>query len=139
MVKLNCTPIASASATASQLHPLQLLLLECVHFLSCTHSTKVASSGGWTTVVTRDLRTYYTLYCVCVITSGRTRGTAAEADTIRAQFGVIMYNTHEHLYVLYMHVCDHTRLVLARDTAAQSCWCIRVGGCARLTQTWWRR
>jgi len=32
---------------------------------------------------------------------------------------------------------DHTRLVLARDTTAQGCWCVRVSGCARLTQTWW--
>jgi len=30
-------------------------------------------------------------------------------------------------------------IVLARDTIAQGCWCVRVGGCTRLTQTWWRR
>jgi len=34
---------------------------------------------------------------------------------------------------------DNARLVLARDTNAQGCWCVRVGGCTRLTQTWWRR
>ena len=60
------------------------------------------SSGGGTTVVMHDLRTSYTLFCVCVITSGYTRGPAAEADTIREQSGV-----------------DHTRLVLTRDTTIQ--------------------
>jgi len=34
---------------------------------------------------------------------------------------------------------DHMRLVLARDTTTQWCWCVRVGGCTRLAQTWWRR
>ena len=40
---------------------------------------------GRTEVVTCNFRTYYTLYCVCVITSGRLQGEAAEADTIREQ------------------------------------------------------
>ena len=47
---------------------------------------EVGSSGGGTTVVTCDLRTYmYTLYCVCVITSGHTRGAAAEENAIGKQ------------------------------------------------------
>ena len=33
----------------------------------------------------RDLRTYYTLYCVCMITSGHTRGAVAEEDAVREQ------------------------------------------------------
>ena len=37
----------------------------------------MGSSGGGTTAVTCNLRTYYTLYSVCVITCGRTRGAAA--------------------------------------------------------------
>ena len=40
------------------------------------------NSGGRTTVVIRDLHTYYTLYCVYVITSGCTQGAAAEEDTV---------------------------------------------------------
>jgi len=34
---------------------------------------------------------------------------------------------------------DHVSLVLARDTTAQGCWCVRVGDSTRLTQMWWRR
>ena len=58
-------------------------------------ATEVGNSGGRTTVVIRDLRTYYTLYCVYVITSGCTQGaaaeedswgTAAEVDAVRVQF-----------------------------------------------------
>jgi len=45
--------------------------------------TEVGCSDGGTIVVNRDLRTYYTLYCVCVITSGRTGGAAAEEDAVR--------------------------------------------------------
>ena len=33
----------------------------------------------------RDLCTYYTLYCVCKITSGRNPGATAEADAIGEQ------------------------------------------------------
>jgi len=47
---------------------------------------EVGSSGSRTTVVTCNLRTdYYTLYCVCVITSGCTRGAAAEENAIGKQ------------------------------------------------------
>jgi len=35
--------------------------------------------------VTRDLCTYYTLYCVCVITSRHSQGAAVEADIIGEQ------------------------------------------------------
>jgi len=68
--------------------------------------------------------------CMCMISSGRTRGAAAEADAVgekqlkRTQSGCTS-------------VC--WPLVLARDTTTQGCWCVRVGGYARLTQTWWRR
>jgi len=44
--------------------------------------------GGRTTVVTCTFVLkilQYTLYCVCVITSGRTRGTAAEENAIGKQ------------------------------------------------------
>ena len=44
---------------------------------------EVGSSEGGATAMMCDLRTYYTLYCVCVITSGRTRGAAAEEDVVR--------------------------------------------------------
>ena len=40
--------------------------------------TEVGSSGSVTRLVMHDIHTY-TLYYVCVITSGRTRGAAAEA------------------------------------------------------------
>jgi len=36
-----------------------------------------------TSVVTHNLFTYYTSYCVCMITGGRNLGAAAEADPIR--------------------------------------------------------
>ena len=52
----------------------------CVCVYVCA---EVGCSGGGTIVVNRDLRSYYTLYCVCVITSGRTRGAAAEEDAVR--------------------------------------------------------
>ena len=62
----------------------------------------------------RDLCTYYTLYCMCVLTSGHTRGAAADVDAVWS---------------------DHVRLsMLARVTTTQACWCIRVGDCARLMQ-----
>jgi len=112
----------------------------------------------------------HTLYCVCVITSGRTRGaaaedgvvreqqlkqmqsgssswrwrsqgTAAEADAIRkqqlkrSQSGSSSWSRCNQGTVW----SDHMRLVLARDTTAQGCWCVRVGVSPRLTQTWWRR
>ena len=96
---------------------------------------------GRTTVVMHDLRTYYTLYCVWVITSGWTQGAwtqlgssswsgwswgaAAEVDTIRegTQSGNSSWSSRKQDTVW----CDHTRLVLARDTTAQGCWCVRVG------------
>ena len=33
----------------------------------------------------RDICTHYTLYCMCVLTSGRTRGAAAEEDAVEEQ------------------------------------------------------
>ena len=63
-----------------------------MHFANCSTSIhedfkcvclcvmEVESSGGRTTVVTCDLRTYYTLWCVCVITSRRTRAAAAAQE-----------------------------------------------------------
>ena len=54
---------------------------------------------------------YYTLYCVCVITSRHTRAAAAEENAVGeqqlmwTQFGTVQ--------------SDHARLVLARDTTAQ--------------------
>ena len=49
-----------------------------VHYRSGTYR-------GGTRLVTCDLCIYYTLYCVCVITSRRNQGAATEADTIREQ------------------------------------------------------
>ena len=40
----------------------------------------VGSSGGGTTAVMHDLRTYYILYCLCVITRGHSQGAAVEYD-----------------------------------------------------------
>ena len=57
--------------------------------------TEVGGSGGGTTVVMRDLHSY-TLYCMCVLTSGHTRGAAAEDDILEeqhlkwTQFGLTM-------------------------------------------------
>jgi len=53
----NCTPIASASAVAPWLRPLQLLLLECVHLLSHTRSTKYNKLGTYTTDFTMHAAT----------------------------------------------------------------------------------
>jgi len=50
----------------------------CVHYRSGTYR-------GGTRLVTCDLCTYYTLYCVCVITSRHSQGAAVEADIIREQ------------------------------------------------------
>ena len=55
-----------------------------------------------------------------MITSAHTRGAAAEAEAIGAQFGP---STRDYV-------------VLASDTTALGCWCVRVEGFARLTQTW---
>jgi len=57
---------------------------------------------------------------------GHSRGAAAEVNTMgsnswsRGNWGAVGF--------------DHTRLVLARDTSAQGCWCDIVGGCTRFTQ-----
>jgi len=42
---------------------------------------EVACSWGGTRLVTCDFRTYCTLYCVCMNTSGHNWGAAAELDT----------------------------------------------------------
>jgi len=42
----------------------------------------VGCSGGGARLVMCDLCTHYTLYCMCVTTSGQNWGTAAETDTI---------------------------------------------------------
>ena len=56
----------------SGLHQYIKILNVCVSVCLCVCVTEVRSSGGGSTVVMRDLRTYYTQYSVCVITS---RGT----------------------------------------------------------------
>jgi len=48
----------------------------------CVCVTEVGSSGGGTIVVTQDIHTY-TSYCICVITSERTRGATTEEDADR--------------------------------------------------------
>ena len=106
----------------------------------CVWVTEVGSSGGGSTVVMHDLCTYHTLYCMWVITSERTWGATAEADTIgekqaevdaigeqllkQMQSGSSSWSGHNGGAVR----CDHARLVLARDTTAQGCWCIRSRG-----------
>ena len=49
------------------------------------HAHHWCHTGGGTTVVMCNLRTYYTLYGVCVITSRRNRGAAAEEDAVGEQ------------------------------------------------------
>jgi len=51
----------------------------------CLCIMEVESSRGRTTVVTCDLCTFYTLYCVCVITNGCTWGAAAEENAVEEQ------------------------------------------------------
>ena len=66
-----------------------------------------------------DLHTHYTLYCVCmVITSRQNWGAAAKKGRSQGAVGF-----------------GHVRLVLARGTITQCCWCIRVGSYTRLMQT----
>jgi len=116
----------------------------------CVRITKVVSLGG------RDYRSdalpSYLLYFVLhvVITMkwmhsrsiswiGHNRGatswsrwnqeTAAKADVVGEQ--------QLRRRIRGTVRCDHARLVLTRDTPAQGCWCVRVGGCARFAQTWW--
>jgi len=62
----------------------------------CVCVMELESSGCGTIVGTRNLHTYYTLYCVCMITSRRTQGAAAEKDAVQS---------------------DHVRLVVTRDTS----------------------
>jgi len=45
-----CSPIESVSVAAPQLHPLQLLLLEYIHLLSRTCSTKYNNYEGRTSL-----------------------------------------------------------------------------------------
>ena len=51
----------------------------------CVCVTEVGSSRSRTTAVTHDFNTYYTLYCMCVITSGRIRGATGEEDAVGEQ------------------------------------------------------
>jgi len=44
--------------------------------------------GGGANLVMRDLRTYYTLYCVCVITGGHNWGEAAQAAEVSEAAGM---------------------------------------------------
>ena len=96
----------------------------------CLCVTEVENSGGRTTVVKCELRTYYTLCCMCVITSRRTRAVAAVEDAVgeqqlkRIQWGSSSWSGRNRGAVQ----SDHARLVLARDATAQGCWCVRVGG-----------
>ena len=92
--------------------------------------TEVECLGGGTTVMTCNLCTYYTLHCVCVVTSGRTQGTAAEVDTIGEQQAEADASGEQQLKWMQLgssswNGCnqgtvwfDHARLVLARDTIA---------------------
>ena len=41
--------------------------------------------GGWDYSSERDIRPHYTLYCMCALTSGRTRAAAAEEDAVEEQ------------------------------------------------------
>ena len=59
------------------------ILNVCVCLCVCLCVMEVGSSGDGTIVMTRDLHTYYTLYCVCVVTSRHTRGAAAKEDAVR--------------------------------------------------------
>ena len=67
-----------------------------------------------------------------MITSRHTRGASAEANTIqeqqlkRTQLGISSWSRC-NWGALWS---DHMRLVLARDTTAQGCWCVRVKGYA---------
>lgn len=51
----------------------------CVY--ACVCMTEVGDPWGGTRLGKRDLHTYYTLYCVCMIISGRNRGAAAKKRT----------------------------------------------------------
>ena len=107
----------------------------CVCLSVCV--TEVGCSEGGTTVVTRDLRTYYTRYFV-LITSGCTQGVAAEEDAgeeeqlKQTQSGSCKLkrmqsrNSSSSGCIQGAVWSDHTRLVLARDTTAQDCWCTRL-------------
>ena len=62
---------------------------------------------------------------------GHNWGAAAETDTIgEQQLKWTQSGTVQS---------GHARLVLAGDTMAYCCQCIRTGGYARLTHAWWRR
>jgi len=93
--------MARASTFQKNFEHLDTLL--CV----CKRSGKF---GGGTTVVMRDLRAYYTLYCVCVLASrrmhsrssswrGHSWGTAAEADTIGEQQAEDAIGEQQHLAI----------------------------------------
>jgi len=67
-----------------------MILVVCVCVCMCVcvcvyvHYRSGTYRGG-TRLVTCDLCTYYTLYCVCVITSRHSQGAAVEADIIGEQ------------------------------------------------------
>jgi len=84
----------------------------CVCLSVCACVKEVGSSGGGIIVVTHDLCTDYTLYWVCVITSGRTRGAAAEEDTVDSA-----KPKEEQQAEADTVQPDHVRLVLTRDTS----------------------
>ena len=104
----------------------------------CLCVMKVGSSRDGTTVVTRDLPTYYTLYCACMITSEHTQGASAKEVAVREQ--QLKWTQSGSSKLKQMQSGSSSwRLEFTRDTTTQGCWCVRVGGCARLMQTWWRR
>ena len=106
----------------------------------CLCVTELGSSGGGTTVVTCNLHTYYTLYCVCdnkrthlrsSSWRGHNWGTAAEADAVgeqqleQTQLGCSSVWPHE-TSARQRHY--RTRLLVRQSR-----------GSTRLTQTWWKR
>jgi len=114
----------------------------CYHYVIkilnvCLCVMKVGSSGGGpihsTAVV---IPTYYTLYCVCVITSRHTRHNrgASWSRHNREQWQKWMQLGSSSWSGCNRDTVgsEYARLVLARDTTAQGCWCVRVGGYARL-------
>ena len=62
-------------------------------------------------IMMKSVWTYYTLYCVYMITSRRTRAAAAETDGVGEQ--QLKWMQSGAVW------SDHARLVLARDTTAQ--------------------
>jgi len=126
-----CSPIASALAAAHQLYPYRLLLPNCVCFGCCSPivcasaaipcpsmiylvpgykdfscmcvCVRYGSGGsvGGIRLVTCDLRSYYTLYIVCVITSRHNLGAAAEVDEIGKQPNYIVFTLALRMNAVY--------------------------------------